>query len=109
MLINEQCESVGSVLCYILSSILAPPLLTIPFYRARVETWRIKIMGDPAKGKQLSWLDLFAFLTVLRITPFPPHWVVNLVAPHLGIGLGMFWLSVFIGKPPHAFAQRRLT
>ncbi|WVR00166.1 hypothetical protein IAU59_007308 [Kwoniella sp. CBS 9459] len=94
------CDSLGSLLCYTLSAILAPPLLTLPFYRARVETWRIKIMGDPKKGKQVTWDSIFAFLIVLRIAPFPPHWIANFVAPHLGIGPLMFWASCFIGIGP---------
>jgi hypothetical protein len=32
-----------------------------------------------------------------RIAPLPPHWVVNIVAPHLGIGLITFWVSTFFG------------
>ncbi|WVF72975.1 hypothetical protein IAT40_007793 [Kwoniella sp. CBS 6097] len=94
------CDSLGSLLCYTLSAILAPPLLTMPFYRARVETWRIKIMGDPKKGKQVTWDSVFAFLIVLRIAPFPPHWIANFVAPHLGINAFMFWASCFIGIGP---------
>lgn len=81
-----------------LSALLAPPLLALPFYRARVETWRVKIMGDPKKGKQVTWDGVLAFLIVLRIAPFPPHWVANFVAPHLGISMGLFFSSVFIGK-----------
>lgn len=57
-------------------------------------------MGDPSRGKQVSWTDVFAFLLVLRISPFPPHWVANFVAPHLGIGVGLFWLTCFIGIAP---------
>ena len=57
-------------------------------------------MGDPKKGKQVSWGDVFAFLVVLRISPFPPHWVANFVAPHLGIGVPLFWLSCFVGIAP---------
>ncbi|WRT70212.1 uncharacterized protein IL334_007207 [Kwoniella shivajii] len=94
------CDATGSLLCYTLSSLLAPPLLTMPFYRARVETWRTKIMGDPKKGKKVTWDSVFAFLLVLRIAPFPPHWVANFVAPHLGIGRFMFWCSCFIGIAP---------
>lgn len=92
------CESVGSVFCYALSATLAPPLLTIPFYRARVEQWRAKIMGDGSRPT--SWVDIGAFLLVLRITPFPPHWVCNVVAPHLGISVWLFWATCFIGIAP---------
>lgn len=31
------------------------------------------------------------------IAPLPPHWVVNVVAPHLGISIYHFWLSTFFG------------
>lgn len=55
-------------------------------------------MGDPRSGKQVSWDGVFAFLIVLRIAPLPPHWIANFVAPHLGIGMGLFWLSCFIGE-----------
>ncbi|EIW72098.1 hypothetical protein TREMEDRAFT_58251 [Tremella mesenterica DSM 1558] len=98
LLLSCLCESVGSVFCYTLSAILAPPLLALPFYRARVETWRTKIMGPPEK--QVSWDGVFAFLIVLRVAPFPPHWVANFVAPHLGINVGLFWLSCFLGIAP---------
>ncbi|WVW86185.1 hypothetical protein I302_108226 [Kwoniella bestiolae CBS 10118] len=100
LLLSCLCDAFGSLLCYTLSSLLAPPLLTMPFYRARVETWRTKIMGDPKKGKKVTWDSVFAFLLVLRIAPFPPHWVANFVAPHLGIGMFMFWSSCFIGIAP---------
>jgi len=97
---NMQCDSIGSIFCYTLSALLAPPLLALPFYRARVETWRTKIMGDPKKGKEVSWDGVAAFLIVLRISPFPPHWVANFVAPHLGIGPLFFWATCFIGIAP---------
>lgn len=64
-------------------------------------------MGDPKSGKQVSWGDVFAFLVVLRIAPFPPHWIANFVAPHLGIGPGLFWLSCFIGKSSIGYAKKR--
>lgn len=57
-------------------------------------------MGDPKKGKQVSWGDVFAFLVVLRVSPVPPHWVANFVAPHLGIGIPLFWFSCFVGIAP---------
>ena len=106
---SRQCESVGSVLCYTLSSLLAPPLLALPFYRARVETWRVKIMGDPAKGKKVGWDGVFAFLVVLRIAPFPPHWIANFVAPHLGIGVGLFWAACFVGELTFGLIKTMLT
>jgi hypothetical protein len=61
-----QCEAFGAVLCYTLSAIVGPPLLTIPSYRKRLETWRIRIMGDESKGERVGWDGVFAFLIVLR-------------------------------------------
>jgi hypothetical protein len=57
-------------------------------------------MGDPRKGKEVAWDGVAAFLIVLRISPFPPHWVANFVAPHLGIGPLFFWATCFIGIAP---------
>lgn len=96
----RQCEASGALLCYTLSAIVGPPLLTIPSYRNRLETWRIKIMGDASKGEQVGWDGVFAFLIVLRIAPFPPHWIANVVAPHLGISPILFWLACFVGIAP---------
>ena len=40
---------------------------------------------------------MISFLIVLRIAPLPPHWVVNVICPHVGIGLVPFWVSTFLG------------
>lgn len=100
LLLSCLCDSSGSILCYTLSSFLAPPLLELPYYRRMLEKWRTKIMGDAEKGTAVGKDSVFAFLLVLRIMPLPPHWVANFVAPHLGIGMGMFWLTCFLGICP---------
>jgi len=41
--------------------------------------------------------NLIPFLIVLRIAPFPPHWVVNVICPHVGIGIIPFWVSTWLG------------
>ncbi|KAJ9125067.1 hypothetical protein QFC22_000020 [Naganishia vaughanmartiniae] len=94
------CEATGALLCYLLSAVIGPPLLTIEAYRTRLETWRTKIMGDKDKGEDVGWDGVFSFLVVLRIAPFPPHWIANFVAPHLGINPLLFWSAVFIGIAP---------
>jgi len=40
---------------------------------------------------------MISFLIVLRIAPLPPHWVVNIICPHVGIGLVPFWVSTALG------------
>jgi uncharacterized membrane protein YdjX (TVP38/TMEM64 family) len=83
------CVATGATLCYFISSALGPALLTLPSFQSRLELWSAKIGAQRA--------NIIPFLIVLRIAPLPPHWVVNVLAPHLGIGLIPFWCSTFLG------------
>jgi uncharacterized membrane protein YdjX (TVP38/TMEM64 family) len=83
------CVATGATLCYFISAALGPALLTLPAFQTRLELWSAKIRAQRA--------NLIPFLIVLRIAPLPPHWVVNVLAPHLGIGLIPFWCSTFLG------------
>lgn len=40
---------------------------------------------------------MVSYLVILRISPLPPHWMVNIVCPHLSISVPLFWISTFIG------------
>ena len=83
------CVATGASLCYLLSASLGPALLTLPKWKARLDKWADKIHAQKD--------NLISFLIVLRIAPLPPHWVVNVVCPHVGIRLGPFWISTFFG------------
>jgi uncharacterized membrane protein YdjX (TVP38/TMEM64 family) len=83
------CVATGATLCYFISAALGPALLSLPSFQSRLELWSAKISAQRA--------NLIPFLIVLRIAPLPPHWVVNVLAPHLGIGLVPFWCSTFLG------------
>jgi len=83
------CVATGATLCYFISAALGPALLTLPSFQSRLELWSARISAQRA--------NLIPFLIVLRIAPLPPHWVVNILAPHLGIGLIPFWSSTFLG------------
>jgi uncharacterized membrane protein YdjX (TVP38/TMEM64 family) len=83
------CVATGATLCYFISAALGPALLTFPSFQSRLELWSAKISAQRA--------NLIPFLIVLRIAPLPPHWVVNVIAPHLGVGLIPFWCSTFLG------------
>ncbi|KAI9462132.1 oxalate transporter [Russula earlei] len=83
------CVATGATLCYFISAALGPALLTLPAFQSRLELWSAKISAQRA--------NLIPFLIVLRIAPLPPHWVVNVLAPHLGIDLIPFWCSTFLG------------
>lgn len=83
------CVATGASLCYFISAALGPALLSLPSFQSRLELWSEKISAQRA--------NLIPFLIVVRIAPLPPHWVVNVLAPHLGIGIIPFWFSTFLG------------
>lgn len=83
------CVASGATLCYLISAALGPALLTLPKWAARLDRWSEKLAAQRS--------NLLSYLIVLRIAPFPPHWVVNVLAPHLRIGIIPFWVSTFLG------------
>ncbi|KAJ1019364.1 hypothetical protein NDA13_006280 [Ustilago tritici] len=85
------CASVasGATLCYLISRTLRVVLLALPSWQARVEDWRQKL--DEHKD------DMLSYLIVLRMMPLPPHNIVNILSPHLGISISIFWLSTLFG------------
>ena len=83
------CVATGATLCYFISAALGPALLTLPKWKARLDKWAAKIRDNKE--------NMISFLIVLRIAPLPPHWVVNMVCPHVGIGIVPFWISTFLG------------
>lgn len=83
------CVATGATLCYGISAALGPALLTMPKWKARFDVWADKIRAQKD--------NMISFLIVLRIAPFPPHWVVNVLCPHVGIGVVPFWISTWLG------------
>jgi uncharacterized membrane protein YdjX (TVP38/TMEM64 family) len=83
------CVATGASLCYLISAALGPALLTLPKWKALLDKWAAKIQANKE--------NMISFLIVLRIAPLPPHWVVNIVCPHVGIGLVPFWVSTALG------------
>lgn len=97
------CVATGAMLCYMMSCTLASTLvLQLPSLRNRLSEWKMKISTKTNK------FDLFAYLVVVRISPLPPHWAVNLLAPHVGIPLGMFWLTTCLGILPVTLIHTQL-
>lgn len=83
------CVATGATLCYLISSALGPALLTLPKWKAKLDRWATKIRENKE--------NVISFLIVLRIMPLPPHWVVNIVCPHVGIDILPFWTSTALG------------
>jgi uncharacterized membrane protein YdjX (TVP38/TMEM64 family) len=83
------CVATGATLCYLISAALGPALLTLPKWKAVLDKW-----GDRIRANKEN---MISFLIVLRIAPLPPHWVVNVVCPHVGIAIAPFWISTALG------------
>ncbi|KAF9448606.1 hypothetical protein P691DRAFT_759739 [Macrolepiota fuliginosa MF-IS2] len=83
------CVATGATLCYLISAALGPALLTLPRWKAALDRWADKIQANKE--------NMISFLIVLRIAPLPPHWVVNVICPHVGIGIVPFWISTALG------------
>lgn len=103
------CASVatGATICYLISSNLGAVLVAMPKWKARVDAW-----GEVLSGHNDNMLS---YMIVLRMMPLPPHNVgeslrsgedrahadathpVNILAPHLGIKIPLFWISTFFG------------
>lgn len=83
------CVATGATLCYLISAALGPALLTLPKWKARLDQWAKRIQDNKE--------NLISFLIVLRIAPLPPHWMVNIICPHVGIGIVPFWISTALG------------
>ncbi|KZT41288.1 hypothetical protein SISSUDRAFT_1043127 [Sistotremastrum suecicum HHB10207 ss-3] len=83
------CVATGATLCYLLSAAFGPALLTLPKWRARLDGWSDRVEAQRS--------NIISFLVILRIAPLPPHWVVNVLCPHLRIGIVPFWISTFLG------------
>ncbi|KAG8994975.1 hypothetical protein FRB90_000295 [Tulasnella sp. 427] len=49
-------------------------------------------MDDPTHRQ-----NLIPYMIVLRMTPLPPHWTINMACPHLGVRIAPFWISAFLG------------
>ncbi|GAA6026109.1 hypothetical protein JCM10207_006238 [Rhodosporidiobolus poonsookiae] len=84
------CVATGALLCYLMSAALGPAvLLHSEVWQRRVDAWTERVNKHRA--------NMISYLVILRIAPLPPHWVVNVVAPHLGIPIWTFWISTFLG------------
>ncbi|KAN0062967.1 hypothetical protein ACQY0O_004789 [Thecaphora frezii] len=85
------CASVatGATICYLISKFLGVVLVALPSWKARIDSWKHKLAQHDD--------NMLSYLIVIRMMPLPPHNIVNLLAPHLGIDIGLFWLSTFCG------------
>lgn len=84
------CVATGATLCYLISALLGPALLLASDkWTTRLEVWREHIRQQRS--------NMVSYMIVLRMSPLPPHWMVNIAAPHLSISIPLFWISTFFG------------
>lgn len=91
---NLQAIATGATLCYLISSQLGELLVAVPSWKVRADSWKERLSAQD---------NLLSYLVIIRMSPVPPHFVVNLIAPHLGIPIPMFWLSTALGVTAVSF------
>jgi len=96
----------GATLCFMLSWLVAED-----FVRQADEdaegTFLRRLAAVRSKcetvQKEDGSLTMLLYLTSLRLFPATPNWLLNLVLPHCGVNLKMFFLSVLFGLLPYNF------
>ncbi|KAG2206983.1 hypothetical protein INT47_008452 [Mucor saturninus] len=88
------CSAIGATIAYIISASLGS-VAVIKLIGERIEKWNQQLV----QHKQ----HMFNYMIVLRISPFPPNWIVNLGSPQLGVPIGVFFWGTFLGVAPPSF------
>ncbi|WFD44501.1 hypothetical protein MPSI1_003169 [Malassezia psittaci] len=83
------CIATGSTLCYLLSRYAGQVLLVFPSWDRRMQAWRSVVQQYDT---HMLW-----YMSLLRMMPVPPDFMLNIMAPHLGVEIKLFWLSCFLG------------
>ncbi|KAG1718598.1 hypothetical protein EDB19DRAFT_2046016 [Suillus lakei] len=63
--------------------------LSLPKWKARLDKWSDKIRAETN--------DVISFLIVSCIASLTLHWVVNVICPHVGIGIVPICISILLG------------
>lgn len=83
------CIGIGASFCFLLSKQIGACIQVVPRWQQRIDSWK-----DTVQQYESS---LFSYLTILRMMPVPPHFLVNIISPHLGIPMGIFFMSTVCG------------
>ncbi|CAO3651947.1 unnamed protein product [Mucor hiemalis] len=88
------CSAIGATVAYIISGSLGS-VAVMKLIGERIEKWNQQLV----QHKQ----HMLNYMIVLRISPFPPNWTVNLGSPHLGVPIGVFFWGTFLGVAGPSF------
>ena len=86
---------IGATCCYCMSHLLGGRL--VRRCAGHRFTQLQQMIADQEGG------NLFLFLVGLRLFPFTPNWLLNLVAPLVGVPMLLFSASVFVGLAPYNY------
>ncbi|KAI8384803.1 snare associated Golgi protein-domain-containing protein [Radiomyces spectabilis] len=87
----------GATLAYGLAMLVGEPFLGMPWVAKRAAPFTRQM------ERQKSKTDLFWWLLFARLFPFSPYWFINLISPLLGVPVGPFFWSTFLGSMPYNF------
>ncbi|OBZ84693.1 Transmembrane protein 41 [Choanephora cucurbitarum] len=88
------CSAIGASIAYIISGSLGSVAI-MKLVGHRLDQWNRQLV----QHKQ----HMFNYMIVLRISPLPPNWTVNLGSPHFGVPLTSFFWGTFVGVAPPSF------
>ncbi|RGB40605.1 snare associated Golgi protein [Rhizophagus diaphanus] len=82
------CSAIGATNCYLLSHKFGKSFVKDKFSE-KLDRWAEKLRSHSQ--------NLFNYMIVLRLSPFPPNWFANIAAPHVGVPLKVFFIGTFFG------------
>lgn len=87
--LDIQCSAIGATVAYLISASLGS-VVVIRNFGERIANWNEQLLHHRK--------HMFNYMVVLRISPLPPNWVVNLGAAQLDVPVGAFFWGTFFGK-----------
>lgn len=84
---------IGATLSYTMSKVFAADLVT--------RIWPNEV--DKIRTKIINRDNMFYYWLSLRLMPFTPNWLLNLISPIVGVPLHLFFITVFIGLIPYNY------
>lgn len=88
------CAAIGASFCYLLSFMVGKPLVE-KYLPERVAQFKSKVDNHRE--------HLFNYILFLRITPFLPNWLINIVSPVIDVPLSTFFIGTWLGVGPPSF------
>ncbi|KAI2804585.1 Transmembrane protein 41A [Blomia tropicalis] len=84
----------GATCCYLISKFFGTELVE-HFFERQLNKFREKVTAE------LKRSHLLFLLISLRLFPMSPNWFINIASPMVGVPIGKFFISVFIGLMPY--------